>query len=806
MICKITFTVNGQSRELSLETDSASPLTDQDIITVLQNNPEYCAELSEQIKQAVTQTNKKTNVTIKQLQDITGLIGNCDLEYLRNQPAFSEIEFPPVEASILLLDNLNIGKKNIYGRIIPSQGKELFVVRNDEDDVKRLANFLNVRYQIQQLGLNLDENSKWYKPLQEILKKREGIKTLDELIIDFNYNKSAYRDIYVNNNGKQESAINILTNFVRTVRDWSLPTSYDDSFINEVNIQSTQLGEGQKFLSYDRLYNILRTYHKEDILDKFNITSIKSMKEILSKPIKDLGIYFTSRFQVSEGDTDGYSVLLNNLFITEPNFTYNYLRSTDKGVILKSNFNTIETKYGIGYDTISTMDIINPNYRGYKIYKYVREEGADPVYFVSRGYLVENSGSKSFKSLDEAINGVENSLKFQQLSKNSMIEFKFRDNTIDENGNIIFDNSLNTERITSRTPFIDGQIIEVLDIPVKQKTNIIGSEIELVTGTKSTLRDFQTTVDSWNIPTDLKTDIKQKMNTPEKAVTFIYKINEVLKEDRSNEEQIRNVLQQIDEAGVNYYYIEKKSFVSPTKGWSYRIIPTTPDTVTEYKQNKGKPVVTWMQAISEALSKQFGVNVHLMTSSEIKEELSKVANPNTDKAFIYNGEVYVNTTIAKTTDLLHEYIHLVLGVLKSNPDLRQNYEQLMHLIVNTDEGKQLYNDLQETYPDLSQMDIMEEVFAKLFSGYIRNNITISASNVFQSNEDVIVDMSKSIFNTKISDVKKFYGENPITIFAKFNNEVANILQKGNLDFGQDTRIYSNYISKQIKEGNIIEQC
>ena len=93
-----------------------------------------------------------------------------------------------------------------------------------------------------------------------------------------------------------------------------------------------------------------------------------------------------------------------------------------------------------------------------------------------------------------------------------------------------------------------------------------------------------------------------------------------------------------------------------------------------------------MDAISRVLQKQFGVTIHLETSSSIKENFKNIADPNVDKAFIYNGEVYVNTTIASTKDLLHEHVHLILGILKSNSELRRNYESLLRLVVSTTDG------------------------------------------------------------------------------------------------------------------------
>ena len=63
--------------------------------------------------------------------------------------------------------------------------------------------------------------------------------------------------------------------------------------------------------------------------------------------------------------------------------------------------------------------------------------------------------------------------------------------------------------------------------------------------------------------------------------------------------------------------------------------------------------------------------VNLLTASQIAEKFPATGkihiDPNIAKAFIYDGEIYVNTTIASGDDLLHEYTHIILGVLKSNP-------------------------------------------------------------------------------------------------------------------------------------------
>ena len=228
----------------------------------------------------------------------------------------------------------------------------------------------------------------------------------------------------------------------------------------------------------------------------------------------------------------------------------------------------------------------------------------------------------------------------------------------------------------------------------------------------------------------------------------------------------------------------------------------------EYKKKQNAPITMWMSAISTALQNQFGVPINLVTSEEVSKELKGIADPNIDKAFIYNGEVYVNTSIASTNDLLHEHVHLVLGMLKSNPELRGNYERLLNLVLSTDEGRFTMNKLRDRYSELSQMDLAEEVFAKLFSNYIRRHTSLQTDQVFSASEEQLKKLTKSVFNTNIVDVKEFYGKSIISIFGKFNKEVAKMLQSPDIDFGstKNSRKISAWISKQVADGNIIEKC
>lgn len=812
--CIITVKVNGEELKLNLNDSSPSVLIDESFIQALREDPEALNKIVEGIR-AQSINSGLRNVKLKDLQQ-EGIQANCSLQYLRESPEFSDIQFPEGNANILLVNKLSIGGKPIYGRTIDSNGEEVFIVKGTKEDVQKLANFLKIRNTIRDYGLNISEESPYYQELNEILQeskqKNSDVNSIEDMLVDYVSNKKAYSGIFLKS-GK--SAIQVAESFLRNLRNYDIPNDFEDPFVTDLNFRKFYKGDGEIFISNQDLYKMLKQYHKP-LSDSLGISSQKVFNEFGSKKVDEVVNsileYINSQEgnvedakQILDGAKNGYDAVLRLVLSSEPDFTYQYDYSSKKGITLKQQFTPISEKYGIAYDTIQSM--ATEPYRGYTIYAETLPN-KKKRYYLSRGTMVEQSLSNSYTSKKAAQAAIDKALAKQHLKKNSLIEFKFRDHSVNEDGSSNWDNSLPSEFVRSSTNFLPGQIIESLNIPVDKNTNIRGDEQFLLGKNAYTLQSFNKLIQSWNIDDNSKAQIISEMNTPEKAVTYIYKVNELLgMEDRTNAKELVNIADNIASSDSNYYYIEDRKSLG-SNGWEYKVIPTNKDQIQEYKKNQTAPITMWMSAISTALQNQFGVPINLITSEEVSKELKGIADPNIDKAFIYNGEVYVNTSIASTNDLLHEHVHLVLGMLKSNPELRGNYERLLNLVLSTDEGRFTLNKLKDRYSGLSQMDLAEEVFAKLFSSYIRRHTSLQTDQVFSASEDQLKKLTKSVFNTNISDIKEFYGKSVTSIFGKFNKEVAQMLQSPDIDFGstKNSRKISAWISKQVADGNIIEKC
>ena len=800
MSCIAVFKVKDREISLDLETGPDSSLTDQEILEILTKNPEKRQELCNLIQNKLYKQNTIEPVKVSDLIDLEGLKGNTDIEFLANE--FPDVNFPQgISANVLLIDNLKVGNQNLYGRVINSNGEELFIVKGNNNDVQKLANFLFVRKQMQDQSFIFDENSVYQKDLEACLKERNkrkpALNTTFDLILDFIYNRKKYDNLYfTNSKGQQESIYAYLSRINNIILQYSDRVVFSDQFVNTINQIRSHLDNNDGFISYSALYGAIQQYHN-DILEQLNIKSQKEFKDFFNS--KEESPELSAIFPYVDGQSR-YEQLLNGLFSVEPEFSWGYLRNTNKGIILHSSPKTIQAKYGIEYDTIHSFDIVQDDFYGYKIYGFTDEDG-NKKYVSSRGYLTEQSLAKVYNSLDDLKQYIQNSVSKQDIKKNSLLEFKYREQL--EGG---WSTELSSFEINSQQSLTPGSIIESIDVPVNDRQEFYNAnESSLFKLDRQNYDTFTRIVRGWNISDELKNNIIGTINTPEKISIFVYKANELLKNDRSNEQVLTEILEMIQNAKKNYYYIDSKQ--SSGRGYKYRVIPTNPIQIDNYKKDKRIPVIELMSAIGQVLQSQFGISINMLTASEIVETYSDI-DANTTKAFVRDGEIFINTTLAEVTDPLHEFTHIILGVLKANPELSKNYEQLMYIVSRTEEGKRKIQKLRDMYTEASEMDLMEEAFVDLFSRHIMGELKPGFDNLFNSVDKYIKDATKIIFNNPIEDLGSFYGSSIQTVFRRFNSDVASLLDGKKIDFAEtrQSRRISNWISKQIKEGNIKEEC
>ena len=226
------------------------------------------------------------------------------------------------------------------------------------------------------------------------------------------------------------------------------------------------------------------------------------------------------------------------------------------------------------------------------------------------------------------------------------------------------------------------------------------------------------------------------------------------------------------------------------------------------------PTIRLLRDLAKKIQDKLGVTVHIETQSTL-EDLFKEWDeemPSQVNGFIKNGEIYINSSVASTDTLLHEFTHIMLGVLKAkNFD---NYYELVNLVGNHERAKYKKKQLVKLYPNRAESDINEEVFADLFAAsLIGKDLGEFLNGTIEGARRAVDDKMGSIFGKeRLSE--DFYNGKLSDIFQQFGYDLGEVIKQGNgLEIGTSSyREASNWIESQIAEHRdndnvgILEQC
>lgn len=209
----------------------------------------------------------------------------------------------------------------------------------------------------------------------------------------------------------------------------------------------------------------------------------------------------------------------------------------------------------------------------------------------------------------------------------------------------------------------------------------------------------------------------------------------------------------------------------------------------------------------QKLQKVRGLQTHVVNSAD--PVFQKIPQAITAKAFVYNGEIYLNTDLASVEDPAHELLHILLGGMRfENP-------QLYYELVDTVKQFSNYNSQMNKIHNRALADAHEEIFiqelAKSLTGqssefdYLPENITKRVrSYVLNTYDDLLegnlsVKTVSDVFNQSIAstgkyvqaksmqtDVRLLLDQHPDFVHRQLANKKSDLIKQGKL--------------KQISEG------
>lgn len=210
----------------------------------------------------------------------------------------------------------------------------------------------------------------------------------------------------------------------------------------------------------------------------------------------------------------------------------------------------------------------------------------------------------------------------------------------------------------------------------------------------------------------------------------------------------------------------------------------------------------------EKLSKLYGIKIIPITNSELQtgEWKGLVQDALTTNAFIYNGNIYINTSNSSLDAPLHEMMHLLIGSIKfSNPEI---YNGLLSLVPQF-KG---YDQLVKTFKNRTRSDINEELLVTEVSRYlvgldsILNTLDEKVMYELQYNINRLLDSILMGTDSVVSHKEELYDMSLKQLAQKVNSSAINNTFKGSLEDSQIHRILQNYKSELIESGKLKEYC
>ena len=201
-------------------------------------------------------------------------------------------------------------------------------------------------------------------------------------------------------------------------------------------------------------------------------------------------------------------------------------------------------------------------------------------------------------------------------------------------------------------------------------------------------------------------------------------LEEVLKLDKHNSTKISTILEYtntntIKEANIklNDIHRDLETEIIPIVDEAIVKISNRPtDTdlnlVEKYTPDESVAHKVWTLQALNKLSNLYGINVIEITDADIKNMSDIMPKNRSVKAFIHNGQIYINLDRASVDSPVHELMHLLVGSLRfSNPQLYQN-------LIQSVENFPDYEDLILNHQNKTRNDANEEIFITEISKYL----------------------------------------------------------------------------------------
>lgn len=578
------------------------------------------------------------------------------------------------------------------------QGNDLYIVQRGGE--KQFINYLNKLKTIQDNDIpsnfinfiqELEQSDEaWlrkfssYSFTKSSSKKARGeyegsIKTAREVLAKYLQNPESFYEYLLsgkNANFKQNvERIRKIKEALNSLNDYDPPREYGTPFANALMMHT----------SYKKFNEIT-----------YRAITLQQLKTLTKQASPEL---YEKYFSKDNPDPSAIQIKVNSVLRQLFWNTDGQENLSTKGIQIEAIYNdniyfniqpsTFETKYGYTIVSKEAYPHQEQEYKGYNIYSAVIN--GTTKFMVARGVFTDQNVGKTYDSLQQTRDFIDKSFKEDILKKGLLLDLYMPN----EHG-VQF--SLSTHNST----ILPGQVIRAINVQINSKA-------------------FTKEIQNYNAEQGLKFIQKHndtvdttQLDSLEKILLTAAKVQEGI--DKGIQENLTEFVDNLN--NYNYYYVNN---VDQSQGLQYTI---QLQQIPNVRSTTSSPIgwVSMPQRLTYFANKiesRFGIPIHVLNKQNISQNYGEQFVDK--KAFISNNEIVINLESATKQDLAHEYMHVFMGIVKSQPDLQEDYFDLLQdLVENTEQGQQQLQEYQNVseYSDLARIDLYEEVAANIMGEYL----------------------------------------------------------------------------------------
>lgn len=267
--------------------------------------------------------------------------------------------------------------------------------------------------------------------------------------------------------------------------------------------------------------------------------------------------------------------------------------------------------------------------------------------------------------------------------------------------------------------------------------------------------------------------------------------------------KLNNIYKDLEISGTDLgdgnFFVEVKHRPTPNKKKTNYL-----DNYDNTKQNNRTVLVNSLLKLQSI----YGINVIPIDSNMFNDEEFKDL-PNQakiSKAFVFNGNIYVNTDYAGIESPIHELLHIFLGGMRyTNP---AQYENIISKLGNVD-----LKTLQDKYGTKTPNDLLEEYFVDQFAKYLcgynsefskmkESDIQLLSYNLIRNLDSVLMGET----TVKMLPADDIVKGSLLDLAIGVKSEIINQTELTVMDLASMHRKTANIKSKLLENGDLTQKC